>query len=470
MTSVSLPRPRSLVNRLALLFALLSFSALGVLGYVSYRALEQQLIVRDDAALLNRVGQIRTLLRDMDVIDLIRQKPELFANMLGNREALLVLRYPGQPPLIAVNPGNSAVPDVAPVPASAPLALASVQHSLAPDGTPFIAVSAFAVTNDARQQLTIITGRLLSERTRMLASYRRQIWLAAIVVAALTALLAFWLARRGLAPLQRLAGQTATIGIQNLAVRIHAAGAPRELLPLIAGFNGMLDRLETSFMQLSQVSSDMAHDLRTPIGNMLGQTEVALGQQRDADYYQKLLGSHFEELQRLASMTDSMLFLARAEHADHAIERQVLAVGGELERMLDYFEGPADERGLRLATQGGGQIYADGALLRRALANLLANAVRYADAGSEIVVTARQDASGMTLTVQNSGPTIAAHHLARLFDRFYRADTSRREAGASSGLGLAIVRSIMTLHQGTWRASSGDGVTCLTLFFPGDSA
>jgi two-component system heavy metal sensor histidine kinase CusS len=210
----------------------------------------------------------------------------------------------------------------------------------------------------------------------------------------------------------------------------------------------------------------MAHDLRTPIGNLLGQTEVALGQRRDVAYYEKLLGSNFEELQRLSKMADNMLFLARAEHADHAIERKVLALDDELQRMADYFEGLAEERGVRLAVQGEGQVWADPTLLRRALANLLANAVRYADEDSAIVLAAEQDAGGTTISVENRGPTIAPQHLERLFDRFYRADPARADSSASSGLGLSIVRSIMTLHSGRWHAASKDGVTRFALFFP----
>jgi two-component system heavy metal sensor histidine kinase CusS len=458
----------SLVSRLALLFALLSFAVLATVGYALYSALVAQLVKRDDAALVTRVEQIRTLLRDVDLLDLIHQKPELFANMLGNREALLVLKFPGQVPLIEVNPGGIAVPEMKPMAAGAALDLSAVHHSVE-NGTPFIVVSATARVTDpqhAEHELQITTGRLLTERTSMLAAYRLQIFGVALAAALLAAMLAYWIARRSLLPLRQLAAQTGSIGIRNLSTRIDSRNAPRELLSLIDGFNAMLDRLETSFAQLSQVSADMAHDLRTPIGNMLGQTEVALGQKRSTEYYEKLLGSNFEELQRLSKMTDNMLFLARAEHADHAIERKPLEVPAELERIADYFEGLAEERGITLAWRGDGAVWADPNLLRRALANLLSNAVRYADAGTEITLLSQQDAAGTSISVENKGPVIEEQHLARLFDRFYRADASRRGSSDASGLGLSIVRSIMLLHQGSWNAASSDGTTRFTLFFP----
>lgn len=457
---------RSMVARLTLLFGLLSFAVLGTVGAALYNALEKQLILRDDTALVARVDQIRTLLRDEDLIDLIHRKPQLFANMLGNREALLVLKFPGQAPLIEVNPNKTPIPDVAPVAANAPLSLDVVHHTTGKDGVPFIVAAAAARTSDARQDLQIVSGRLMTERTRLLRTYRNQILMVVCGSALLLAMLAYVVVRRGLLPLRRLAAQTEVIGIRNLSTRIDAEVAPHELLPLINGFNAMLDRLEMSFTQLSQVSADMAHDLRTPIGNLLGQTEVALGQRRDVAYYEKLLGSNFEELQRLSKMMDNMLFLARAEHADHVIERKELDVADELQRIAEYFEGPADERGIGLASHGTGRVWADPMLLRRALANLLANAVRYADEGSEIVLAAEQGAEGTTISVENRGPTVAPHHLERLFDRFYRADASRQDSAESSGLGLSIVRSIMSLHQGRCYATSSGGVTRFSLFFP----
>jgi two-component system heavy metal sensor histidine kinase CusS len=161
-----------------------------------------------------------------------------------------------------------------------------------------------------------------------------------------------------------------------------------------------------------------------------------------------------------------MLFLARAEHADTAIERSALEIVDELQRVADYFEGIAEERGLRIAVQGEGGIWADSLLLRRALANLMANAIRHADPDTVIVLRSEHHDGGITLSVENRGTPIEAHHLARIFDRFYRADASRGGSSEASGLGLSIVRSIMTLHQGRWLAGSADGWTRFSLFFP----
>jgi two-component system, OmpR family, heavy metal sensor histidine kinase CusS len=456
----------SLTARLAVLYAIIAFTGMALLGALLYRGLERQLIVRDDAALVTRVDQMRTLMNDMDVRELIRDKPHLFANMLGNTESLLIVRAPGQAPLVTVNPGHRSVPDITPVPLDSPLTPAAVQHTRAADGTPFIYVAAAAHDIAGPHQLQIISGRLLTERTRLLRAYRNQILLLASIVAIIVAVFGFGIARRNMQPLRLLAAKTGSIGVSTLSTRFEQRVTPPELDALITAFNGMLDRLERGFTQLKQVSEDMAHDLRTPIGNLLGQTEVALNQTRDVAYYQRLLGSNYEELQRLSKMLENMLFLARSEQPDTAIDRKELLLADEFERMQEYFEGIAEERKVGLEWHGDGYVSADPLLLRRALGNLLANALRYAQPGTAISTVAEQNADATTLHVENRGPTIEPQHLERIFDRFYRADPSRHRSSESSGLGLSIVRSIMSLHGGTARASSSNGVTKFTLVFP----
>jgi two-component system heavy metal sensor histidine kinase CusS len=456
----------SLTTRLALLFAILSVAVLGTVGTGLYRELETQLSLRDDAALVTRVDQIRTLLQDANTMELVRDKPRLFENMLGNPESLLVLRFAGQAPLIEVNPGQMPIPQVMPLAAETRLALSAVQHTVDAHGIPFIAVAATTRTADPQQTIEVIAGRLMSERTRLLHGYRDRIVMLVAIGAALAAFAAFILVRVGLKPLRGLARQTDSIGMANLGARIDEAGMPSELSPLIGAFNAMLVRLSAGFSQMSQLSADMAHDLRTPISNLLGQTEVALGQKRSVDYYETLLASNFEEFQRLSRMIDNMLFLARSEHPEATIECVQLDVSSEFDRMADYFEGLAEERGLQFVLDGHGTVWADPILLRRALANLIANAIQYADVGSTIVLKGVETSTGIALSVENTGPAIPETQLPRLFDRFYRADAARRGSAGASGLGLSIVRTIMSLHHGRSSAASVGGNTCFTLTFP----
>lgn len=459
-------RPRSLTTHLACLFALLCVGVLSVVGIILYQGLEKELVLRDDKAILNRVEQIRTLLEDHNTMQLVYDKPRLFENILGIRDGLLILGHPGQAPLINYNPIGMPVPDLAPVAAGTALPLAAVWHSADPRGTPFVMVAANTHPGQAGRTLRITAGRLMSERTRILDSYRAMIIGMVVCGSLLAAVFAFALVRRGMRPLAGLAAQASAIGIDSLETRLDAAHAPQELAPLIASFNAMLERLSGGFTRLSQVTEDMAHDMRTPIGTLLGQTEVALGQERSAGYYHAILVSNHEELQRLSRMTDNMLFLARADQAETMIEPAWLDIAAEFARIADYFEGLAEERELRIDCVGTGKVWGDPILLRRALANLLANAVHYAAAPSTIVLTAEHSAEGMILGVDNAGPHIEAAQLTRLFDRFYRADKARGDSSQSSGLGLAIVHSIMAMHRGSAHAASHRGRNRFTLCFP----
>ncbi|MEZ1318827.1 heavy metal sensor histidine kinase [Pseudomonas fluorescens] len=455
----------SLTLRLALVFALLAFVSLTLLGVALYRDLERELIRRDDAALVTRIDQLRTFLNDSNALELIKSKPALFQNMLGNREALLTITSAGQKPLLVVNPGNLPLPSLAPVSMDHALSLADVQHYPGVQGIPFAAVAATIDSGDMGS-LQVLTGRLMTERTAVLASYRLNVYLFASVAAILLALSGYLLVHRGLLPVRRLARHAQGIGVGNLGERLDSHGAPRELLPMIEAFNAMLDRLGKGFVQLGQVSTDMAHELRTPINNLLGETQVALQQNRSIEAYQQLLASNVEELERLARMLDNMLFLARTDPSSALKQRQELDAADEMQRMADYFEGPAADVGIHIRAGGSSVIWAEPMLLRRALANLCANAIKYGAPHSELVIDAAPCAEGIRLSVRNHGPTIPAEHLPRLFERFYRVDESRERSANSNGLGLSIVATIMQLHNGTCSASSHDGVTRFELVFP----
>ncbi|MBB5190983.1 two-component system heavy metal sensor histidine kinase CusS [Silvimonas terrae] len=460
----------SLTTRLSCVFAVLVFVLIGAVGALLYRGLAMQLQQRDDGALIARVDQIRALLQDENARELVRTRPRLFANMLNNPEAMLVLRYPGQPPLVEINPSRSALPQPRVVSADASVTRADVAHFRDQTGTPLSAVAAMATTGVGEPPIEIMAGRLMAERTRLLQSYRNRILLLAAFAALISSAVGFVLIRRGLAPVRRLAGHADSVNTANLDGRIDDAGAPQELLPLIRAFNNMLDRLGSGFTRLSQVSTDLAHDLRTPINNLLGQTQVALSKARSAEEYEQLLASNAEEFERLMRMADNMLFLARSEHQHTELEWQALEIESELVRIADYFEGPALDRDLSIVVSGTGRLHADPVLLRRALANLLANAVRHADEGSVIQVTGLVGPEHVVLAVENHGPGISQALQARLFDRFFRGDSARSDSGQSSGLGLSIVRTIMNLHHGVCRVYCADGITRFELVFPSTAA
>jgi two-component system heavy metal sensor histidine kinase CusS len=214
--------------------------------------------------------------------------------------------------------------------------------------------------------------------------------------------------------------------------------------------------------------------MRTPLSNMRGAAEVALARPRSTDEYESLLASNLEECDRLSRMIENVLFLARAEHPQFVKHMREFDAGQELTRIAEYFEGIADDADVRLQVTGAATLTADLELFRRAVSNLLANAIRYTPRGGEIALDAHASADAVRVTVSNQGQPIAPEHLERIFDRFYRIDPSRsslpssglsQASTGSTGLGLAIVRTIMELHGGTVHAESDAQSTCFVLTF-----
>ena len=446
--------PRSLSLRLALMFAVVSTALLGAIGFYLYQSLEREIAWRDDQALLGRLERMRALLDDSDSIEALRERPQLYANMLGNRDNLLWVLGEGGQPLIEINPVQLPIPQLPPA-----------DHPRLEDlGDQ--ARLAWIQIERPRGGLTLIAGKLLGEREQMLAAYRLKLWLALATGALLAFLLGWLVSERGLRPVRQLTRRALAIDVQHLHLRIEDSAELSELRALSEALNQMLARLEAGFAQLSRFSEDLAHEMRTPLSNLMGQTQQTLRRVRSLEDYQSLLASNQEEYERLARMINNMLFLARTEQVDAAIHRQDIDLAETVEQLGDYFEGVAEEHQMRVVNEASGSLHADPDLLRRALANLIANALRYGATGTEVRVSSERTADNVVITVENSGEPIAAEHLPRLFDRFYRCDPSRAQPGDSGGLGLAIVRSIMQLHGGEVRVTSDASVTCFSLSFP----
>jgi two-component system heavy metal sensor histidine kinase CusS len=230
----------------------------------------------------------------------------------------------------------------------------------------------------------------------------------------------------------------------------------------------MLDRLEDAFTRLSQCAADLAHELRTPINNLRGEAEVALSRCRTTAEYQEVLQSSLEEFERLSRMIDGLLFIARADNPCTAVERVRFDARQEIEAVREFYEALSGERGVEVACEGQADLSADPLMFRRAVGNLLANALRHTRAGGRVRLTVRPSGEGgIELQVQDNGGGITPADLPRVFDRFFRADSARASKERGTGLGLPIVQSIMRVHGGTAhvRSAAGEGTT-VTLQFP----
>ena len=301
----------------------------------------------------------------------------------------------------------------------------------------------------------------------ILVRYRRDIVIVLVGGLFGAAALGAWITRRGLRPIADITRATESIGALQLMERINAGPWPKELLSLAVAFDAMLDRLQDAFERLSQFSADLAHELRTPINNLIGEAEVALTRGRSAEEYVRVLQSALEEQGRLARLIDSMLFLAQTEQARAALSPITLNAHAELQAVADFYQALAEEQGVQLLCEGQATIVADPLLLRRALSNLLSNALKYTARNQQVVLRASAtEGSEATLSVIDSGIGIAAEHLPKLGDRFYRVDPSRTDGPGGAGLGLAIVKSIVALHGGRFLIEStvGKGTSASWVF------
>lgn len=302
----------------------------------------------------------------------------------------------------------------------------------------------------------------------LLADYRRTLALVlflGVLAAAAAGAVAAW---HGLRPLRRITARVASVTASDLHTRVAAERWPRELAALAAAFDAMLDRLEDAFARLSQFSADLAHELRSPVAVLTGEAEVALARTRSPEEYQQVLASSLEELGRLTRTIEALLFLARAEGDAAPIRRVPVDARALADEVLDFYGAVAEEGGVALRAHGEARVHGDPVLLRRALANLVDNAIQHAPPGGRVDVRLAEGPDGAaSVVVADTGPGVDPEHLPRLFDRLYRADASRARRSEGAGLGLSIVRSVMDLHGGTATAENGpDGGAAFTLRFP----
>src|SRR6266436_3676415 len=280
-----------------------------------------------------------------------------------------------------------------------------------------------------------------------------------------SALIAIIVTRRGLRPLREMTESLGRIGPDQLKERIGSTGWPHELQPLAIAFDQMLKRLDDSFTRLSQFSADLAHELRTPIANMLGEAQVALTRDRTAADYRETIESTVAECERLSRIVDNLLFVARVDAAREPIARKQFDARAAVEKIAAFYQTVAEDRHVTISCSGDEQICADPDLFERAVGNLLDNALRFTAEHCSIHIALSKQNRGLEVAVSDTGSGIAPEHLPRVFDRFYRAESSRGSDGA--GLGLALVKSIVDLHGGsaTIESEIGRGTT-VKLKFP----
>jgi two-component system heavy metal sensor histidine kinase CusS len=295
------------------------------------------------------------------------------------------------------------------------------------------------------------------------------IWFGVAQIALVLGGLGWVVVRHGLAPLRKLSAMMSGISTRQLDKPLEDREVPTELLELVAAFNAMLARLHDSFRRLADFSSDIAHELRTPIHNLLIQTQVTLGGQDSLDAYRSVLQSNEEEYQRLSAMISDMLFLAKVDNKQVLLRKANVNLQAEVASLFEFYEALASEQGIELVQSGQAAISGDRSMIQRALSNLLSNAIRFTARGMAIKVNITAEDHWASLAICNPGPDIPVEHRERIFERLYRIDPSRREGHSDNvGLGLAITRSIIEMHGGQIGVSSQHGEVIFSIRLPVD--
>ena len=465
-------RPRSVTFRLTLFFSTASTAVLLVVGTLVGTLVEAHFEELDLENLNGKLELIRHTLAKARVPANMAVVPQNLADALVGHHGLSVAVVGSERKLLYKSSGAvfpATLLESQPPDDSATRARPVVWEQ---DGQGYRGIAAAAVTGIAGQPPATVVVAVNTEHHRIfMKAFHQSLWLAIAASIALTALLGWIAARRGLAPVRELARLTHGISANRLGERLPPESVPTELVDLAIAFNDMLARLEDSFRRLSDFSSDLAHELRTPVSNLMTQTQVAISKARSADQYREVLYSNLEEYERLARMIADMLFLAKADNGLIVPSSELVELATEVRELFGFYEAFAEEHGVSLVLAGAGSVRGDRLMIRRALSNLLSNAIRHTPRDGSVKVLVDQRKSGeLELTVENPGEDIKPEHLPRLFDRFYRVDPSRQKASEGAGLGLAITKSIVDAHMGTIRAFSSNGSTRFAITFPATGA
>jgi two-component system heavy metal sensor histidine kinase CusS len=452
----------SLTQRLTLMFVATATAVLLVLGWVVAKSVEQHFEDLDMMELSGKMELIQQGLQDVASSDQLTMfTHQLARSLVGHHGLEVMMLDTDHSVMFATTHANFPPEKVAALAASRPGRPALWQQG---DQT-YRVIAAQLPTATQGSNMVVLIATDMGHHQMFMHSFLQTLWLFVASAAAGMALLSWMVVRRGLAPLHAIRAKAQVVTAQQLSQRLPVRSMPVELAELAQSLNDMLARLEVAFARLSDFSSDIAHELRTPVSNLMTQTQVVLSHPRDAAQYKAALESNAEELEHMARMIADMLLLAKSENGLVLTQHEAVNLADETRALFDYYEAVAQDKGLQLQLTGSAQVQADRLMLRRAVGNLLSNAIRHATPGSRILVALESSSDALRLSVENQGETIAAEHLERVFDRFFRADGARHRS-EGTGLGLAIAKSIVTAHGGGISASSSDSVTRFTITLP----
>ncbi len=312
----------------------------------------------------------------------------------------------------------------------------------------------------------IHTGYSLEDNERLMERYREIFGTAIVVMLIYGGLVGWFMARRAMSGVERVANMAIRIGKGDLDLRVPLGNEGEEIDDLARAFNEMAERIQALLWELKEVTNNIAHDLRSPLTRIRGIAEATSTGEHSTDEYQEVVRMVVEESDRLVGMINTMLAIAEAESGMAELSKEAVDVSEIVNNAYELFLPTAEDKGLHLAVDIPPEpliIPGDISRLQRIIANLLDNAIKYTPAGGKVIISAEGTQTQVVVSIIDSGVGIDEQDLPRIFDRFYRGDQSRSTFG--NGLGLSLVRALVQAHRGeiNVKSSPGEGSTFTVL-------
>lgn len=326
-----------------------------------------------------------------------------------------------------------------------------------------ILTQAFQSQNEFIRYIRV--GMNLTRVEKTLIDFRRNIMITVPIFFILSLGGGFIFAHRSLKPVSQMIKTASHISASNLEERLPIRGTGDELDRLAQTFNNMIDRIKEAYQKLSQFSSDVAHELRTPITSLMGEIESVLSHKSPPQNYRHVLTSNLEELGRLKQLINSLLFLSQASGSNDSMSAAGIELNSLVRDIVELFEPVAKDAGNNYTYEISPQpVYfkGDKCRIEQVVSNLIDNAIRYSYPGKgEIFVRLRKSGTNAEIIVEDKGIGIPDEDKTRIFDRFYRSDPSRSRYTGGLGLGLSIVKSIVDSYKGniTFKSAVNQGTT-----------